>query len=248
MIDRKGHPKQLMLAQPIFWACAGIFLYVFLSLSACKKREGDAVVSSIDSLSYTSVTKSVETLISDSGITKYKLTAPIWYTYDQPQKHWYFPEGLYVEQFDTLFMIQASIKADTAYYHQDRKLWELIGNVEVLNREGQRYFGNSLYWDENAAEVYSHEKSLIVPADGQLIESEYGFRSNQSMTRYVLYSSHGHMDFEDKPMESPDSIAHDPALEPDSIVPITPQPMKQNKRIRQETAISRKDEAASMRR
>lgn len=78
---------------------------------------------------------------------------------------------LYVEQFDTLFAIEASIKADTAYYHQDRKLWELIGNVEVLNREGSssleiRYIGTS------AGEVYSHEKTLIVPEDGQLIESE----------------------------------------------------------------------------
>lgn len=204
-----------MLARPGFWVCAGIFLYAFLSLSACKRRTSDAVSSSIDSLPYTSITRAVETLISDSGITKYKLEAPVWYTYQMPENYWYFPEGLYVEQFDTLFAIEASIKADTAYYHQDRKLWELIGNVEVLNREGKQFFGNSLYWDESAGEVYSHEKTLIVPEDGQLIESEYGFRSNQSMTRYELYSSHGHVDVEDKPIAPADSaVVNDEATAP----------------------------------
>lgn len=189
-----------MLAQPSIWVCAGIFLYIIASLSACGGKKSDTILADIDTLSYSSLTRDVSSLISDSGITKYKLESPIWYTYDQPESYWYFPEGMYVEQFDTLFTTQASIKADTAYYFQSKKLWQLVGNVEVLNREGGRFFGNSLFWDENLQEVYSHEHTLIIPEPGQLIESKYGFRSNQTMTRYELYSSYGHVDVEDKPM------------------------------------------------
>lgn len=172
------------------------------------------MTSDIDSLSYTSLTTGVETLISDSGVTKYKLNAAKWYVFEEPEDKWYFPEGLYVEQFDTLFNTQASIKADTAYYHRDRQLWELKGDVEVLNREGQRFFGQSLFWDERLQEVYSHEHIMIERSSGQLIESDFGFKSNQSMTRYELYSSHGHFDVEDSPMMVSDSttVANDSTL------------------------------------
>ncbi len=208
MSDKSSqHRISKILAQPVIWVCAGIFLYITASLSACGSKRSDTILSDIDSLPYTSLTRDVSSLISDSGITKYKLEAPIWYTYDQPEAFWYFPEGMYVEQFDTLYTTQASIKADTAYYYQSKRLWQLVGNVEVLNREGGRFFGNSLFWDEQIQEVYSYEHTLIIPEPGQLIESKYGFRSNQSMTRYELYSSYGHVDVEDKPITPTDSTS-----------------------------------------
>lgn len=210
--------RKRILAQPGLWVCAGILFYITFSLSACKSKKGDTLIKEVDTLPYSMVTRDISSLISDSGITKYKLESPVWYTYNKPEAKWYFPEGLYVEQFDTLFQTKASIKADTAYYYQDKKLWELIGNVEVLSREGQRYFGHSLYWDEELAEVYSHEHTTIIPSNGQLIESKYGFRSNQNMTRYELYSSYGHVDVEDKPLAPADSTA----VAPDSIVPSQP--------------------------
>lgn len=205
------HNLKRILAQPMIWVCAGIFLYTLASLSACKSKKGDTLLKEVDSLTYAMVTRDISSLISDSGITKYKLESPVWYTFEEPEAKWYFPEGLYVEQFDTLFQTKASIKADTAYYYQDKKLWELIGNVEVLTREGQRYYGHSLYWDESSAEVYSHEHTTIIPENGQLIESKYGFRSNQNMTRYELYSSSGHVDVEDKPVTPVDSLAAETA-------------------------------------
>ncbi len=203
MKEQPPRNKQFkILAQPQSWVCAGVFLYVLISLASCGGKKSDTLASQIDSLPYTSLTRDASSLISDSGITRYKLEAPVWYTYEEPEAYWHFPEGFYVEQFDTLFHTQASIKADTAFYYQDKKLWELLGNVEVLTRDGQRFFGHSLYWDEALAEVYSHEHTLIVPANGQLIESKFGFRSNQMMTRYELYSSYGHLDVEDKPMSN----------------------------------------------
>lgn len=213
-----------MLAQTHIVVCAGIFLYITASLSACGGKKSDTILSDIDSLPYSSLTRDVSSLISDSGITKYKLESPIWYTYDTPEPYWYFPEGMYVEQFDTLFTTQASIKADTAYYYQSKKLWQLIGNVEVLNREGGRFFGNSLFWDEQLQEVYSHEQTLIIPEPGQLIESKYGFRSNQSMTRYELYSSYGHVDVEDKSMPPANSTTTTSGA-PDTLT-IAPAPIK----------------------
>lgn len=199
-----------MLARPKFLGCAIIFLYILGSAAACKKRGSDTLVIDADTVDYVTLTTGVETLISDSGVTKYKLTSPKWYTYTEPEEKWYFPEGLYLEQFDTLFNIEASITADTAYYYKYRQLWELKGNVEVLNIQGQRFSSESLFWDEAREQVYSHEHIKIERANGQLIESDFGFRGNQDMTWYELYSSHGHIDVEDKPMEPKPNTASAP--------------------------------------
>ena len=45
----------------------------------------------------------------------------------RPQKkpsYWAFEKGVYLEQFDSIFNIEASIKADTAYYYDKQKALE----------------------------------------------------------------------------------------------------------------------------
>lgn len=206
------------LARCHFWWCACFFISFFVSIASCGRKGSDVLDGDIDTLMFTSMTEHVNTLISDSGITKYKLQTKVWYTFDKPESKWYFPEGIYVEQFDTLFNIEASIEADTAYYYQDQNLWELKENVKVLNREGQRFFAKTLYWDEKNEEVYSHDPVRIERSPGELLVSQYGFKSNQDMTRYELYSSSGHLDVEDQAMSQQDSIPIDPASQSSAVM------------------------------
>lgn len=199
--DRTGKP-----ARYHYWWCACFFILFFINISSCGRKRGDLLNGNIDTLMFTTMTENVHTLISDSGITKYKLQTKVWYTFDNPESKWYFPEGIYIEQFDTLFNIEASVQADTAYYYQDKSLWELKGNVRVLNREGQRFFAKTIYWNEQEGEVYSHDPVRIERSEGELLMSQYGFKSNQDMTKYELYSSSGHLDVEDQPMTQSDTL------------------------------------------
>ena len=60
----------------------------------------------------------VTTLISDSGVTRYRVNTEEWLIFDKKKpSYWAFEKGIYLEQFDSLFHIDASIKADTAYYY-----------------------------------------------------------------------------------------------------------------------------------
>ena len=198
-----------------------MFCFILL-LGACEKKVSDVAASDIDTVLYTTYTTDVNTLISDSGITKYKLQAKYWYTYDKPEKKWSFPEGLHLEQFDENFTIEASVDADTAYYYQDRKLWELKNNVRVLNRSGQHFYAQTLYWDEANQQVYSRDPVRIERSEGEYLYAQYGFKSNQSMTKYELYSSTGHMDVADDAAGSPlvpptgaGAVAPSPVAAPD---------------------------------
>ena len=41
----------------------------------------------------TMLTRDVETLISDSGVTRYRIVTPIWYVYDEVEEpYWRFPD------------------------------------------------------------------------------------------------------------------------------------------------------------
>lgn len=180
--------------------CACFFCLISLTFASCGHKKAAIPQANIDSVTFSSLTQDVETLISDSGVTKYKLTADFWYTYDSPERMWYFPEGIYLEQFDTLFNIIASVEADTAYYYQSRNLWELKNNVRIKNHKGEKFYAVTLYWDERNEEIYSHDPIRIIRSEEDMLESMYGFKSNQMMTKYELYSSRGQMNVKDEPI------------------------------------------------
>lgn len=200
-------------AAPSLWGSACFLFCFLLMLGSCKKKISDIEKTDLDTVLFTTLTTDVHTLISDSGITKYKLEAKYWYTYDDPEKKWVFPEGIYLEQFDQDYTIEASVKADTAYYFTDKRLWKLVGNVQVMNRDGQHFFAETLFWDEGSEEVYSHDPVRIERSEGEYLYAKYGFKSNQTMTKYELYSSSGHLDVEDKQGFSPE----DEGLPTDSV-------------------------------
>ena len=198
-----GETTEKKPAPPCFWGSACFFFCLSLILASCGKKSSDVAISGLDTVLFSTFTTDVNTLISDSGITKYKLRAKYWYTYEKPDRRWVFPKGIYLEQFDTDFNIEASVEADSAIYYQDKRLWELDRNVRVMNRNGQHFFAETLFWDEASGEVYSSDPVRIERSKGEYLYAEYGFKSNQTMTKYELYSSSGHMDVRDDGSPSP---------------------------------------------
>ena len=99
--------------------------------------------------------------------------------------YWAFEKGVYVEKFDSLFQVEASIKADTAYYYDKKKLWKLISNVHIQSQKGELFDTELLYWDQNAKKVYS-DKAVRVEQTDRIIYAE-GFESNEQMTKYTFF-------------------------------------------------------------
>ena len=126
-------------------------------------------------------TLGVTTLISDSGITRYKIITEEWEIYDKKNPpYWAFEKGVYLEKFDSLFHIDASIKADTAYYYEKKKLWELRSNVHIRSQRGDKFDTDLLFWDEKQERSILTNLSALNKKDK--IITGYGFESNQQMT------------------------------------------------------------------
>ena len=132
----------------------------------------------------------VNTLISDSGVIKYRIVAERWEvnTVRNPSR-WIFEKGLFFEQFDEKFHVQSYIQCDTAYYYDQKRLWELRSRVSILTKDGLRFTSQQLFWDETNHELYSHVHSKLVTPE-RTLEGSY-FRSDERMTKYYVSNSRG---------------------------------------------------------
>ena len=184
-----------------------VMLLLFSSCSGGEKNLGEAITER-DSLPVMD-TRGVTTLVSDSGVTRYRVNAGEWLVFDRKNPpYWAFEKGVYLEKFDSLFQIEASIEADTAYYYNKKELWKLIGNVHVQNLKGEKFDTELLYWDQRKEKVYSDRFIRIEQPDRVI--TGCGFESNQQMTAYTIHKPEGifYVDEQAVPA-SPDSLKTD---------------------------------------
>ena len=179
-----------------------MFILLSVACSGRKKIVGEAITER-DSLPIME-TKGVSTLISDSGIIRYRLQAEDWRVFDKKKPpYWAFEEGVYLETFDTLFQMEANIKADTAYYYEKQKLWKLMGNVVIRNLKGEKFNTELLYWDQNTEKVYS-DRFIRIEQPDRIITGR-GFDSNQQMTKYTIHKPEGIFYLEDSGVVAADT-------------------------------------------
>ena len=127
----------------------------------------------------------VMTIVSDSGVTRYRITTPLWRVYDRADTpYWEFPDGIYLEKFGLDLSSDATIEADYAHYNERQQLWKLRGNVKAVNLEGEQFETSLLFWDQKEETVYS-DSSIVITREASIIKG-IGFRSNQSMTQYTI--------------------------------------------------------------
>lgn len=170
---------------------------VVLMVLSCTEQKAHtaAAVHDRDSASMM-VSYGVNTLISDSGVIKYRIVTERWdvNTIKNPSR-WTFEKGIFMEQFDENFHIEGYIQADSAWYYDQKKLWELRGRVCIRNVNGLVFNSEELWWDGIKHEFYSYKFSRIVTPE-RTLEGTY-FRSDERMTHYEVTNSVGSFQSED---------------------------------------------------
>ena len=128
---------------------------------------------------------SVTTLISDSGITRFRITTKKWLVFDKAKEpYWFFPQGIRFEKFDSTYHVDANMWADTAIYYTPRELWEFKGHVTATNLDGDKFKTQQLFWDNPGQKFYSNKHIRIEQKD-KILEG-IGFVSNNRMTQYEI--------------------------------------------------------------
>ena len=204
-----------------------LVLLMFISCGEEAKEHTAPAIRERDSVSMMT-SYGVNTLISDSGVIKYRIVTERWdvNVIRQPNR-WEFMKGVFFEQFDEQFHVEGYIQADTAWYYDQLKLWKLRGRVRVRNNNGLRYESEELYWDGIRHELYSYVFSKVITPE-RTLEGTY-FRSDERMTKYTVSNSKG--SFMPNEEEKNDSSTTTPAdtLQPQA--PIRPAAQKHKKTV-----------------
>ncbi|HZV43702.1 MAG TPA: LPS export ABC transporter periplasmic protein LptC [Saprospiraceae bacterium] len=108
-----------------------------------------------------------------------------------------FPKGIDVTFYNKEERPQSWLTADYARRDQAQRVVTVEKNVVLKNDAGERLDGPELIWDEKTKEIYTDRFVKITRPDGTLIYS-YGFKSNESFTRYELNASSGRLAVDEK--------------------------------------------------
>ena len=178
----------------------------------------------------------VNTLISDSGVIKYRIVTEEWFVnVAKKPSRWEFMKGVFFEQFDEKFHVEGYIQADTAWYFDQEKLWKLRGRVRIRNVNGLVYTSEELYWDGIRHEFYSNVFSRVVTPE-RTLQGTY-FLSDEHMSHYTVSNSKGSFvpgkdNQEEQTPATATTAKKDSVAKPDSVPPpyVRPAAQKHAKR------------------
>lgn len=156
----------------------------------------------------------ITTIISDSGITRYRISASQWDIFDRAdQPHWNFPKGIHFEKFNLDLKVDANIHSNYARYNINEGKWELRGKVRATNLQGELFETEQLFWSEREKRIYSD--SLIKITQVRHIITGIGFESDESMTRYTIRRPQGIFPIDgNEPSSNPVSVGTTPVATP----------------------------------
>ena len=175
-----------------------LLVVVVLFAVSCTKEEPDKIgaVKDRKTLPGLSSTK-ITTVISDSGITRYRIYTDKWEIYDRAaEPYWEFSKGLHFERFAENLSINATFTSNYARYYDRKRLWEFKGKVRAINLEGVMFETEILYWDESQDRIFS-DKFIRVTRPTMIITG-VGFEADQSLSKWRILNPQGPIYIDEK--------------------------------------------------
>lgn len=168
-----------------------------MTVASCGEEKHPLLPGTLDPERFPTMrTTDVSTLISDSGIVRYKITAPLWLMFEEARRpQWRFPKGLHLEKYDNFFRRDATVDCDSATFFKEEQLWRLDGYVRIANIANEKFLTRQLFWDQRHHKIYSDSFIHIEKSD-RIIEG-YGFESDERMTNYRVRNVSGIFPIED---------------------------------------------------
>jgi len=178
--------KALAISKQI---ASGLLLLLFLG--SCNNEKPDKIGAIVDRTKLPKLhATEVTTIISDSGITRYRITATRWDVFDKSlQPYQEFPDGIYFEKFDPNMKVDANISSKYARFNENEQLWILRGKVRAMNLQGELFETEKLFWNQREQKFYSD--TLIKITQSTRIITGMGFESNETMTHYKIKNPQG---------------------------------------------------------
>ena len=130
--------------------------------------------------------KKIESLLSNDGKLKAKLTAPTMLRYQLDTAKIEFPNSLHVDFYDSLTTVESQLFAKYGrYFENDNKVF-LKDSVLVFNRNNDTLWCEELYWDQQKGTFFTDKPAIISQGKQQKIYAQQGLLADQNFKWFTL--------------------------------------------------------------
>ena len=170
-----------------------ILFFIVIALASCVVEEPDLSRYAVSAIQNVEEARDIEVTYTDSSYVVFILNAPLSRRkLEKFSMEEEFPEGIKVTFYDKGGAQRSWLKADYAIRDQVNRKITVRNNVVLENDQGDRLNGPELIWDEKTKQIYTDRFVKITRGDGTIVYS-YGFKSNETFTRYELNAVSGQM-------------------------------------------------------
>ena len=125
---------------------------------------------------------------SDSARLQGKLIAPQLYEFEIGDRE--LPKGGFVEFYDEIGMISATLKAEYGYFTKEDDEWRIEGNVVLQNIENKESLNTEqLFWNPTTGMVNT-EKFVRIEREDEILTGT-GLSARQDFSSYVIKKPEG---------------------------------------------------------
>jgi LPS export ABC transporter protein LptC len=128
------------------------------------------------------------TLYSDSAKVRVKVLAAKQFEFNNGDQE--FPEGIYIEFFETDGILSSTLKADKGYYTKETDLYTAVGNVILVSlAKNEQLNTEELFWKRNEQRVYT-DKFVRIESNDEILTGE-GLTAKQDFSSYKILKPAG---------------------------------------------------------
>lgn len=117
--------------------------------------------------------KQIESYLSNGGILRAKLTAPLFLRHQTQVPRIEFPNTLHVDFYDSTKNIESQLFAKYGEYKENENKVYLRDSVVIFNIKGDTLFTDELYWDQNR-QVFYNDKPVVISQTAPQKQKIYG--------------------------------------------------------------------------
>lgn len=147
-------------------------------------------------------------LHSKNGELSYHFETPLLERYEMAKEPYMeFRRGINMTTFnDSTRTVESTLVANYAIFYEKREIWEVKGDVEVVNVDGDKLETQQLFWNQKNQRIYSNVDSKVT--QGEDVMYGTGFESDETFTDFIFRNPKGYVEVDMAP-SVPDSLASD---------------------------------------
>jgi LPS export ABC transporter protein LptC len=129
--------------------------------------------------------KNIQSYLSQEGVVKAKLNAPLMLRYEKDSMYAEFPEKLHVDFFDSTAHKQSWLDSKYGKYFESQNKVYLRDSVVAINTKGDTLKTQELWWDQQREKFYT-DKPYELNTKTRRIHGEKGLEASQDFSNIIF--------------------------------------------------------------